>query len=167
MKIGASNHPLRRMRTIQVDNHRTLRLLATCDGGFATEAQLHVRFGAHHVRGEWFELSPAIESFAARLNESGGIDGVPREIVEGKAELALLDAEKFVAQRRQEIANAFDRALDQMEHTAAYMGRMQRADLADIVRMACGVLALHRDEIRDRMVGNPGWLPDVLDGCAG
>jgi hypothetical protein len=44
-----------------------LELLALCDGGQATEAQLHLRFASHRIRGEWFKLNDDLRAHIAQF----------------------------------------------------------------------------------------------------
>jgi DNA-binding transcriptional regulator YiaG len=62
VKIGFSEDPLRRLHKAQSDCPYPLRLLAIVDGGEETEAAFHAEFASFHYRGEWFRLSPEIQS---------------------------------------------------------------------------------------------------------
>jgi predicted XRE-type DNA-binding protein len=55
VKVGYSADPLSRLNKLRADNPREIRLLGVIAGDTALEAQLHERFAALHVRGEWFE----------------------------------------------------------------------------------------------------------------
>lgn len=57
IKIGIARDVEYRLRQIQALCPYEVRLLATMRGGVADEAQLHIRFRAQHVRGEWFRPS--------------------------------------------------------------------------------------------------------------
>lgn len=70
IKIGVGAHPEARMSTLQVSATAKLTLLGSIPGSRRIEREWHTRFGAHHVRGEWFhpvpELMAAIEQALAR-----------------------------------------------------------------------------------------------------
>lgn len=55
-KIGFSKNPQARERTLQAEDPM-LDLLFYFEGTTDTEAQLHQKFAAQRVRGEWFDLS--------------------------------------------------------------------------------------------------------------
>jgi hypothetical protein len=54
VKIGRSKDPEERLKTLQTASPEILRLVGTMDGDF--EAELHEKFAAYRVRGEWFIL---------------------------------------------------------------------------------------------------------------
>ncbi|MCX4429455.1 GIY-YIG nuclease family protein [Streptomyces mirabilis] len=59
VKIGfTTTDPRKRLSSLQTGQPSALRLLWHCDGGATLERDLHRRFHAHHVRGEWFNLAP-------------------------------------------------------------------------------------------------------------
>jgi hypothetical protein len=61
VKIGyTGGDPLGRLRGLQTGLPFKLSLLWSVDGDF--EADLHARFAAYRVRGEWFDLTPLGES---------------------------------------------------------------------------------------------------------
>ena len=63
VKIGRANSPLARLRQVQTGNPLQGELLAVLPGGRNSEARLHSAFAEYRVRGEWFQLVPAIEEF--------------------------------------------------------------------------------------------------------
>jgi T5orf172 domain len=54
VKIGLANTPEERARTLQTGNHRELHLRHVVPGSGDVERQLHDRFAAARIRGEWF-----------------------------------------------------------------------------------------------------------------
>jgi hypothetical protein len=70
IKIGycARGHFEKRLSHLQIGSPVELRVLATCRGDRTREAILHDRFAASRVRGEWFEPTPDLVRFIARLN---------------------------------------------------------------------------------------------------
>ena len=67
IKIGTSEDPYVRMASLQVACHEKLRLLATTAGGKQREAELHARFAATRVRGEWFGPSDELLALIGSL----------------------------------------------------------------------------------------------------
>jgi predicted nucleic acid-binding Zn ribbon protein len=55
VKIGVANDPEARVGLLQIGNPRTLTLLAASRGGIRYERELHERFSAWRLRGEWFD----------------------------------------------------------------------------------------------------------------
>lgn len=55
-KIGVSMYPEHREKTLQSEEPE-VALLATIRGGKRLEAELHDRFAAKRLRGEWFDLN--------------------------------------------------------------------------------------------------------------
>lgn len=55
VKIGLAKSPTARMAVLQTGQPMTLSLLWTCEGDY--ERQLHRRFAAQRMRGEWFDLT--------------------------------------------------------------------------------------------------------------
>lgn len=70
VKIGLSASPKERLANMAVGNHADLKLLATATGGMRRERAFHKRFADDHIRGEWFELSPAIKKCIAGLRSA-------------------------------------------------------------------------------------------------
>lgn len=61
-KIGYSNDPVLRFQNLQIGSFADLTLEAIVPGDIKNESQLHLKFGEHFVRGEWFKITPDIES---------------------------------------------------------------------------------------------------------
>lgn len=62
IKIGCARDVIKRRGQLQISHPSALRILLTIPGNQALEAELHVKFAAAHVRGEWF--SPTAELLA-------------------------------------------------------------------------------------------------------
>ena len=62
-KIGFAADPAKRMAELQTGCPHTLHLVATGPGDLNREAALHRMLGAHHFRGEWFEICETAERF--------------------------------------------------------------------------------------------------------
>lgn len=75
VKIGVSQSPQKRLKDLQTSNPHPLELAAIVPGGFALERELHERYTAYRLSGEWFQLTQEImdqiESFKAPQDESG------------------------------------------------------------------------------------------------
>jgi hypothetical protein len=64
IKIGYTQYNVAsRLSTIQSGNPQPLRCIATLDGTLADEYKLHRQFSDFHIRGEWFDPSPALLGF--------------------------------------------------------------------------------------------------------
>lgn len=57
IKIGISNNPVYREKTLQAEEPEII-LLATATGGRSLERGLHHEFDHRRLRGEWFRLAP-------------------------------------------------------------------------------------------------------------
>lgn len=68
IKIGVARRPRSRLSELQTGHASKLRLIAHVPGGKDLEAELHRRFAAHRIRGEWFERAPAILDEIERLS---------------------------------------------------------------------------------------------------
>jgi hypothetical protein len=60
IKIGVSNDPIGRMVFLQTGCPDRLEMACTVPGGTLEEAELHRRFAADRISGEWFEVSEAL-----------------------------------------------------------------------------------------------------------
>ena len=73
VKIGMSQNPENRLKELQTGNPHPLTLAAIVPGGYVLERQLHERFAAHRLSGEWFQLTREIrgqiESLKAQTAE--------------------------------------------------------------------------------------------------
>lgn len=63
VKIGCAGDVQKRMRELQTGNPYTLELLLTLPGSQEEEFTLHQQFAADLIRGEWFQLSRAMQQF--------------------------------------------------------------------------------------------------------
>lgn len=64
IKIGyTGGNPFKRLKALQTGCSTELALIAMQPGTQETERNLHERFGAHCVRGEWFEAHPALSAY--------------------------------------------------------------------------------------------------------
>ncbi len=64
VKIGfTSGNPANRLKSLSSGNWRKLELIGVQIGNKQLEKQLHRRFHYLHLRGEWFEWDPRLESY--------------------------------------------------------------------------------------------------------
>ena len=68
IKIGVSVNPETRLASIQTANGHTARLLATVPGGTRLERQLHEKFKASRVGGEWFKPTNEIREYLREIS---------------------------------------------------------------------------------------------------
>lgn len=60
VKIGTSNNPAKRLAELQTASPEPLELLGTIFGDSEKEEELHQRFSAKRIRGEWFRADEAM-----------------------------------------------------------------------------------------------------------
>jgi len=63
VKIGTSDHPVKRFSNIQSCNPTELKIIALIPGGQDVEQYLHCRFASKRERGEWYKIDSEILSF--------------------------------------------------------------------------------------------------------
>lgn len=63
VKIGFATKVDDRRSTLQTSSHRELTVLLSIKGTRDKEKELHRRFAADHIRGEWFHRTRAVEDF--------------------------------------------------------------------------------------------------------
>lgn len=54
VKIGSTSNVRRRLGEVQTGHQEELRILGVCRGGTRFEMELHERFAAYRLHGEWF-----------------------------------------------------------------------------------------------------------------
>jgi len=60
IKIGSASDVAARLKSLQTGSADELTLLAMTEGGEFRERELHARFAADRLRGEWFAPSPEL-----------------------------------------------------------------------------------------------------------
>lgn len=65
VKIGVGSNLEMRLRELQVGNPLTLRVVHSFVGSFFEEKELHQRFRAERVRGEWFHFRGEVVRYLA------------------------------------------------------------------------------------------------------
>lgn len=63
VKIGYADDPKSRIQSIQTSSPYKLEVLLIIDGNFEVERELHDRFQAYRITGEWFEYVDELSSF--------------------------------------------------------------------------------------------------------
>jgi hypothetical protein len=72
IKIGWSRNVAQRITQLQTGNPEPVQLLATTPGARTLERQLHTRFAAARLTGEWFQNTPEIHTYIQTLNAQTG-----------------------------------------------------------------------------------------------
>jgi hypothetical protein len=67
VKIGVTNSPGQRLRTLQTGNAETLRGIAAWRGHGFEEGQLHEEYAYARMRGEWFRPVPELVEMVLAL----------------------------------------------------------------------------------------------------
>lgn len=73
VKIGYSSDVLQRVQDIQVHCPVEVSVIGVIPGTRETEAAVHRRFAAAHIRGEWFRLWPEILEFCDENRKALGL----------------------------------------------------------------------------------------------
>jgi hypothetical protein len=71
IKIGFSTNPRARLSDLQVANAESLTLIGVMVGPPQLEDDLHQRFDALHIRGEWFRAEPSLLKFIDHVAAPG------------------------------------------------------------------------------------------------
>jgi len=72
IKIGCSTDPKRRRTQLQSGRSSRLSIIGTIRGGAVLEAEMHERFKAQRVKGEWFAWEGELAEFVAnKFGEKG------------------------------------------------------------------------------------------------
>lgn len=79
IKIGIASDPDERLGNMQIGNHEELFMLAVVPGTVAMERDLHDRFAAGRIRGEWFAA------------DTPGLRAEIRRAVQLEAEMVMSD----------------------------------------------------------------------------
>jgi hypothetical protein len=60
VKVGRTVDTVRRLKELQTGSSKTMRFLGWIPGGARAERMLHDALADHHVRGEWYALTPEV-----------------------------------------------------------------------------------------------------------
>lgn len=71
VKIGYAGNVKSRLEQLQCHNAEKLRVLSVIRGSKAVETDLHRKFHAYHIRGEWFALKGTFAGYVAKLPRPG------------------------------------------------------------------------------------------------
>lgn len=69
VKIGCSDNPGERLKSLQIANPKKLWIEATMSGSFKTEAELHRIFSASCKNGEWFKYAGHLRHCIKAIND--------------------------------------------------------------------------------------------------
>ena len=96
VKIGVSNNPAYREKTLQSEEPEVI-LLAIAYGGYALEAHLHEKYARQRLRGEWFNLRPEDMRYI--------VEGYVFEVEAGQQQLywSIAESKSFEAHLRQSL----------------------------------------------------------------
>lgn len=73
VKIGFSTRPLDRLKALQTSHPDQLKIIGTMLGLRRLEGHLHDMFRRWHVRGEWFQVCPAITRYIEQNTPEGSV----------------------------------------------------------------------------------------------
>lgn len=141
IKIGVSAAVDVRLADLQVCNAEELFLLGTVAGTSKDETELHKRFSADHIRGEWFHSSVTLLKFIESIN--GGT--LPKPIRALDPSFSKL--EKYVIKY---VRKCGGRA--PYEHVIEAVGLDRRTDGAIETLISCGKIRKGFDQ------NNSEWL---------
>lgn len=68
IKIGMTQNLYKRLRALRSEHGQDLIMLAWCDGGPATERNVHTALAAYRLHGEWFEPNEKLDALIAHAN---------------------------------------------------------------------------------------------------
>lgn len=75
VKIGYSDSPESRLKTLQIGSPVPLHILVTVKGGANLEKKLHEKFSRSHSHGEWFHMSEDIEMYIREVRRDRWVLG--------------------------------------------------------------------------------------------
>lgn len=65
VKIGHTNRPRQRFKSLKYAEKSDLLILGVMDGDVVIEREMHAKFRSSRIRGEWFEKTPELRLFIA------------------------------------------------------------------------------------------------------
>ncbi len=71
IKIGCSKEPMKRLRSVEIWSPLMLEVVAAVPGGHADESVLHQMFGDNRLHGEWFDITPELQSVLDYVAKAG------------------------------------------------------------------------------------------------
>ncbi len=73
IKIGKSNNPKKRLKSLQTANSNKLSLVATISESYISENEVHKMFSHFRLTGEWFSYSEQIKDFIEKIRTASFI----------------------------------------------------------------------------------------------
>lgn len=101
VKIGYSDKPNNRLKSLQTSSANKLTLVKTVEGDRTLEFALHEKFAKHKVRGEWFSLPSIDEAIAATCSAEQRTQTAWKEAYEETRSSKEYDRERFDEERKQ------------------------------------------------------------------
>lgn len=90
VKIGTTDNLSRRLHELQTGSPLPLKLMATLNGSFSTEASLHSLFSKYRYNREWFKLSDEIKWFIRTIQINPNMSNIKSIYMESQ-KLRLLE----------------------------------------------------------------------------
>lgn len=78
IKIGTTGNVQQRLSSLCAETSENMVLLATLEGGFRLEKQLHGHFRDERRHGEWFEPGPELVAMVASIVAGKPVFGLPK-----------------------------------------------------------------------------------------
>jgi len=173
VKIGhAASDVIERLTSLQIGNHRKLKVLAEVSGGRRQEAALHIMFSKEHERGEWFRLTKEVHNTIKRIVAGNcqipDYGNLKKQLLKGrrrkrtKVEMAEANSRRGPQKNRDWMPWAqvakfyFDRSLSNAE--------VERAVAKGFAPMSYFTMRRHFKKPRGARVGRPATNGGVAHG---
>lgn len=99
IKIGYSRNPNRRLKSLQTNNPRKLRILKVIDGEMCRETYLHHRCSKFNASGEWFHPHPELIDYIDMLGDDYSPEDCVIRTQSWRIPLPVLQHAKAVAKK--------------------------------------------------------------------
>lgn len=153
VKIGTSKNPWARLATLRKESGRPdLEILGKVKGGHALEADLHRRFAAMRVEGEWFSRSSEIFDYFTSSHTHVVADGSSTVVELQRASASASASPSASASQAQTRAHATEPSTDSPR------GSDPRSDLRNRAAQIAGPLGEKARLVDWRTYGQPGGL---------
>lgn len=164
IKIGVGRDPASRLLALQPGNPEQLRIIGVIrGGGFVRERDLHVRFRASRMYGEWFKPTP--ELLAVIEKESVSFDSVSTEEIklvyrraQGEHERATLGLDvngprlRELRKNRRKSVSALAAQAGISHQFLGFIEHGKRRPLPPVFDRICDALGLEGDEDRKKLI---------------
>jgi hypothetical protein len=151
VKVGQSETPWRRLRSLQVGHPGELRMLAMQNGGESLERALHGRFKEYRLTGEWFRYEGEVKDYIDELTAipGAGIEEDPQWDAEHAREMAEKRA-RLVAEIRRQASNSVP-CVASAQRSKSEEGSDDTGNIIDAIRKGCdkeGLYKVLEDQMR-------------------